>query len=876
VNKKIIEYWFPIKEIGKESQKESGSGGTGISGIHTYFARRPTCSARAIILASLLQVPDSDEKLKEYFNLIKEIGKRNFPKTIQIGRKNNNFKEYINQVINFEKINLNNISAFDPFSGGGTFPHEILNFGMKTFASDINPIALLITKATSEYIYKNDESFLEVLEEYFKYFLKILKDKIEPIYGNGIFFLWVREISCIQCNLKIPLFKNFNLIQKKKQFLNPIIPKEPNNDIIYIIGDKINSEGYFKGGKLKCPRCATVLPNKDVMRLVSDNCHHRLIAIYEKNSRNELKFRIANEEDFKKIQFDKNEIENDLIKKYPDINIRYPDKSLLWRIQKYGLLNQFDFFNQRELKLVSIFLEIYEETFAKIQKTHLEKNIKNATLLYLSLAISKSLELNTTLTSLDARNPSVRRTFSRSGLFMTGSYAEVNPLNENYSGSIMKYLVQIKKIYKKLSQKKIIKNGQIEINQINSMELDYQDESMDYCFTDPPYYDNLTYAVPSDFFYSYLKPMLSRIFPEFFLNKATPKDIELIQDRFRHQNSKKAKDFYEFGMTKSFKEIYRVLKKKGIAIIIFTHKDLNAWETLLQSIIDSKLIITASWPIPMENISRLGTKNTVSLNSVVVLVCRKNERKKSIYFDEKFRDELQRNIEIKLEKLWRLNFKGTDFFLASLGPAMEEISRYTSVLDVKTDNPIEIKTFLNFVDDILVKFSLKKALNSNKSTTDAETQFYLIWKLTFKTAKIPYDELWKFMNAIGLEEKNIINRIIKKVTIKSQKVYVCLDATDKSKIKIFQKANFKPSSLIEAIQFSAFLWEKESSNLDEIVGKYTNIFGQEFWHVAQTICNLTPEAPEVKLISGLLKKFGIGFEKSEEKQKQKQKTLLEY
>jgi adenine-specific DNA methylase len=71
VNKKIIEYWFPIKEIGKESQKESGSGGTGISGIHTYFARRPTCSARAIILASLLQVPDSDEKLKEYFNLIK-------------------------------------------------------------------------------------------------------------------------------------------------------------------------------------------------------------------------------------------------------------------------------------------------------------------------------------------------------------------------------------------------------------------------------------------------------------------------------------------------------------------------------------------------------------------------------------------------------------------------------------------------------------------------------------------------------------------------------------------------------------------------------------------------------------------------------------
>ena len=104
----------------------------------------------------------------------------------------------------------------------------------------------------------------------------------------------------------------------------------------------------------------------------------------------------------------------------------------------------------------------------------------------------------------------------------------------------------------------------------------------DAIITDPPYYDSINYADLSDYFYVWHKRIIGDDYPEAFVTDVTPKDKELIQEHVYHGGTKaKAKQFYEDGMAQAFKEMNRVLKKNGVAVIMFAHKKSSAWETLV-------------------------------------------------------------------------------------------------------------------------------------------------------------------------------------------------------------------------------------------------------------------------------------------------------
>ena len=67
--------------------------------------------------------------------------------------------------------------------------------------------------------------------------------------------------------------------------------------------------------------------------------------------------------------------------------------------------------------------------------------------------------------------------------------------------------------------------------------------------TDPPYYDNIGYADLSDFFYVWLRRTLKSVFPELFDTLAVPKAEELVATPYRHGSKKKAETFFLEGMT---------------------------------------------------------------------------------------------------------------------------------------------------------------------------------------------------------------------------------------------------------------------------------------------------------------------------------------
>lgn len=870
MNKKMIEYWFPIKILGVEGPKEKRVAIGRPPSIHLYFARRPMCACRAIILSSLLEIPSDDKLLKDYINLIENYCMREIPNSVIFEGKMVPITKAIENAFQNQSLIPEEINAFDSFAGGGTFPLEMRYLGLNSYSSDLNPIATLIEKATCQFPQDLKFDLINALDFFFNKVQNELEKKLGHLYKNVThsenkinFFIWSRQVKCSECNLWIPLIKNFFLSKKYNWALIPTIPQKANgNEIAFSIGWPNKLSGYYKKGKVECPRCKKTISSDYVIKSISEDPKDKIIAIYEDvpdtNSNAQGSFRIPNKQEIKNATLNREEILKEIYISYSDIDLEFQKKIPFWMVQKYGMTSVLKFFNSRQLYLIKTLLDIISNQKNEIKKYTPNSKLFKAILLYLTYGLVKMADYNSNLTQLNAiRNPVIGNTFKRAGLFMHGSYVETNPLKRNTTGGWLRYYNSLKKVLINLISRPKIKLSHINIKQMDAMELEYDDNSMDYCFIDPPYYDNIPYAASTDFFYALERPILGTIFPEFFLTPSTPKDTEIVQDQFRHKNSKNAKIFYEKGMIKSFSEIYRVLKNNGLAVIIFAHKDNDAWETLLQAVIDSKLIITNTWPLMMESTSPLRSKDVVSLDSVILLVCRKTDRKAKVYYDENLRKEIGQEIKSKLDHHWRLGFRGADFFLSALGPAIGEFSQYESVLDIKTDEPIKLRKYIDFIDEILVKFSLSKALGTEKTSTDAQTQLYLVWRASYKLSKLPYDEVWKFTHTLGLDDKKLEGNLLKKVRIKSNTVYQCLDTF--SKKELFMNKNYSASSLIDALQYSGFLWSENDTSLDNIMNQFYSKYGDEFWYVAQALINLIPDAPESKLFVGLMRKYGKGL-----------------
>jgi Adenine-specific DNA methylase containing a Zn-ribbon len=114
-----------------------------------------------------------------------------------------------------------------------------------------------------------------------------------------------------------------------------------------------------------------------------------------------------------------------------------------------------------------------------------------------------------------------------------------------------------------------------------------------------------------------LKRTVCDLYPELFSTPLTPKTNEIVADPIRHTAKKDAQGFFEQMLKKSFQEIHRVLKPDGIAVIVYAHKSTEGLETLINSLLDSGLIMTGAWPLHTEMQARLNAKETAAISSAI-------------------------------------------------------------------------------------------------------------------------------------------------------------------------------------------------------------------------------------------------------------------
>ncbi|MFA4888768.1 MAG: DUF1156 domain-containing protein [Candidatus Omnitrophota bacterium] len=721
--KRLIEVDLPIKRISEHSRREKSIRHGHISTLHIWWARRPLAACRAVLCAALWPDPADplcpEEFKKAVARLMKELrdkrgGKpKNWDDPIELRKslldfiadfsdwdnsQNQDFLEisrFLVQISNKSfKASANRPLVFDPFAGGGSIPLEAIRIGAEAFASDLNPIPVLINKALLEYIPKYGQQMANEVRKWGAIIKEESKKELTEFYPQDpdgyspSAYFWARTITCEGpgCGIEVPTMRSLWLAKKSSGSVAlKIIPNRKQKKIDFeIIKDakaKDIGEGTIKKGSVTCPCCGYTTPvvsiRKQFMKRRGGTNDAKLIAVARiKSGQQGKSYRLPNNKDLVAIRKAKEELEkrkNSIL--IPDEPL--PNENALgFRIQLYGMSNWQDIFLYRQLLSLVTLVEKVRKAGVKSFDLS-DQEVAKALQLFLAFAIDRQADYLTSLTMWVAGGEFIASTFSRHALPIIWDWAECAPFSDssgNWDGAINWIALVIEKL-----SIKYLSTGQVAMCSATNHVL--PDDSVECVITDPPYYDAIGYAALSDFFYIWLKRSVGDSYPELFNGKESPKKDECIVD----EKSGKDQKYFEISMTKAMSEARRVLAPSGIGVVVFAHKSTAGWEAQLQAMLNAGWIFTASWPIDTERPGRLRSLNSAALASSIHLVCRPRENPDGTIIENYIGDwrdvlqELPGRIHEWMPRLAKEGVVGADAIFACLGPALEIFSKYSHV-----------------------------------------------------------------------------------------------------------------------------------------------------------------------------------------------------
>ena len=427
---------------------------------------------------------------------------------------------------------------------------------------------------------------------------------------------------------------------------------------------------------------------------------------------------------------------------------------------------------------------------------------------------------------------------------MIWDYFELNPI----SGISRSWNNTLSELLDGLRIVNNIKNPAM-IKQSSATSLPYSNDFFDAVITDPPYYYSVTYADLSDFFYVWLKRIVGDSYPELFSTPLTPKTEEIIEGAFWDSARYKEKDkaWFQYMLTQAFREVFRVLKPEGIGCIVFAHKSTDAWETIINALLNSGLYLTASWPIHTEMKARLRASESAALASSIYMVCRKRTETKTAYFNE-IKSQIEQRIKEKLDQFWNEGIGGSDFFISAIGPAMEVFGKYESIEKLSGEK-VSAKELLEYVRKVVSEYALSKILKSPQlGGIDEETRFYLLWRWTYSSAKVHFDGARKLAQAVGIE----ITEQWGNGFIKKDKEFISVSDAKERGVNFLEKGRFE--NMIDALHGCLLYWEQNNKKaISGILEETGNINNNAFWQVAQAISEVLPEGEKEKqMLQGFL------------------------
>ncbi|MBN8437938.1 MAG: DUF1156 domain-containing protein [Candidatus Accumulibacter sp.] len=623
--KKLIEVALPLEAINIASAREKSIRHGHPSTLHLWWARRPLAAARAVIFAQMVDDPSAHpdifptEKKQEnerqrLFRIIEDLVKweNTTNETVLQQARDEIWQswrytcaENADHPRSKELFDRYKLPAFhDPFAGGGALPLEAQRLGLESYASDLNPVAVLINKAMIEIPPKfagrppvNPESRRKLdasgswrgatgLAEDVRHYGQWMRDEAEKRIGHlypkievtadmakerpdlkpyvgrkltVIAWLWARTVKSPNpafAHVDVPLASTFMLSTKagKEAYVEPVIEKGGYRFTVKV-GKPKDAEGAKLGttaGKRAAFRClmSGVPVTYDHIREEgkAGRMGAKLMALVAEGDRGRVY--LAPTPEMEAIAL------TALPEWRPETTL--PVNPRDFKTPNYGLNTFADLFTPRQLVALTTFSDLVQEARERVKRDAIAAGLPDdgealaiggggaaayadAVGVYLGLAISKMADAQSSLCRWKTTMDQSIATFGRQALPMVWDFSEANAFGAMAGDP----LVSLKNMMRVVDQLPAKVAGRV--NQADAQSQNWSEGAV--VSTDPPYYDNIGYADLSDFFYVWLRRTLRPVFPDLFATLAVPKAEELVATPYRHGSKQKAETFFLDGMT---------------------------------------------------------------------------------------------------------------------------------------------------------------------------------------------------------------------------------------------------------------------------------------------------------------------------------------
>ncbi|MBP8788055.1 MAG: DUF1156 domain-containing protein [Azonexus sp.] len=629
--KKLIEVALPLEAINKAAAREKSIRHGHPSTLHLWWARRPLAAARAVIFAQMVDDPSAHPDLFPTAKKQEQERQRLFRIIEQLVLWENTTNETVLQAARDEiwqswrytcaenadhprareLFDRHVLPAFhDPFAGGGALPLEAQRLGLESYASDLNPVAVLINKAMIEIPprfagkaavnpengQKNDlagrewrgaQGLAEDVRHYGQWMRNEAEKRIGHLYPKVdvtaemaeerpdlkqyvgrqltvIAWLWARTVKSPNpafAAVDVPLASTFMLSTKpgKEAYVEPVIEGGSYRFTVQV-GKPDDAEGAKSGTKLarganfKCLMSDAPIASDHIYgEANAGRMGARLMAVVAEGTRGRVYLAPTPEH------------EAAALKAQPEWKpeVAMPENPRWFSPPLYGLKTYGDLFTPRQLVALTTFSDLVAEARERVKRDALAAGLPDdnqplakfgagatayaeAVGVYLAFAISKLADRGSTICTWFTERDSTRNTFARQSIPMTWDFAEPNMLLSG-TGSFRGAVEWTAESIDGVASGYGSDLG-------TSRQLDATTQSISegkVVSTDPPYYDNIGYADLSDFFYVWLRRSLRPVFPELFTTMAVPKAEELVATPYRHGSKQKAETFFLDGMTQA-------------------------------------------------------------------------------------------------------------------------------------------------------------------------------------------------------------------------------------------------------------------------------------------------------------------------------------
>jgi putative DNA methylase len=660
-----------------------------------------TAAEKATALEKAWNRMSYDQKLtycmrpEEYANESPEVWKEI---NAHLGTKAANLKELVAELgkMRFGREPI----VGDCFCGGGSVPFEAARMGCDVFASDLNPIAGLLTWADLNIAGASDEKIAKLREFQQKVYNAVDKQILEwGIETNekgerANSYLYCVETTCPEylddgtiCGYTVPLSPSWVI---GKGTMTAAILTENNNGFDIEIKSGLNSnqmneadeKATIKSGSIHCPHCKKSVPisalRKDTSEgyglrqwgkdefvpRESDTFRERLYCI--RYGYDEEYIDIKGELKTKRVRYYTEPTKSDLVREQKVIGLlseRFSDwqeKGFIPRseiepgdettrlIRERGWKYWHQLFNPRQLLVHGLFMQKISE----MAKT-------NDELVMGLLGINKLCNWNSKLSQWlsDGSNEKGAQTFYNQAFntFYNGLSRTMSSLDTSWFFNINNTFIET--------------NSSVTISDARNVT-----HQCALWITDPPYADAVNYHELSEFFLAWDKKLLKKAFPNWY---ADSKRVLAVRGRDETFNN---------SMIDVYKNLAANMPDNGMQIIMFTHQDVSVWADLRNIVWAAGLQVTAAWTIATETESG-GLKEGNYVKGTVLLVLRKRKSEKTAFLDE-IMPEVEDEVKAQIRSMQRLddkeepNFTDADYILAAYAASLKVLTSYKNIEDI--------------------------------------------------------------------------------------------------------------------------------------------------------------------------------------------------